>query len=62
MNHERQVNRAGPDVDGLGGPVVARFVADGELPSEVHAERHTICRRLTPAQRREAESRLRGLP
>ncbi len=39
---------------------VARFVADGELPRETQAERHPICRRLTPDQRREAEARLRG--
>jgi methionyl-tRNA formyltransferase len=40
--------------------VVARFVADGQIPSEGQAERHPICRRLTPGQRREAEARLRG--
>lgn len=39
---------------------VARFVAEGELPREGQAERHPICKRLTPAQRREAEARLRG--
>jgi methionyl-tRNA formyltransferase len=41
--------------------VVARFVADGLIPSEGQSERHPICRRLTPARRREAEARLRGL-
>lgn len=39
---------------------VARFVDDGELPSEGQAERHPICKRLTPGERREAEARLRG--
>lgn len=40
--------------------VVARFVAEGTLTSEGQAERHPICRRLTPAKRRAAEERLRG--
>ncbi len=39
---------------------VARLVRDGSLPTEGQAERHPICKRLAPSERRKAEARLRG--
>ena len=39
---------------------VQRLHAEGTLPAETQADRHPICRRLTRAQRREAEARLPG--
>ncbi len=39
---------------------VARFVRDGHLPTEDQAERHRLCKRLSTAQRRDAEARLRA--
>ena len=38
---------------------VERLLADGTLPAETQAGRHPICRRLTRAQRRKVEARLR---
>ena len=40
---------------------VARFVHEGDLPMQPQRQRYPICKRLTDAQRRQAEARLRGV-
>ena len=53
---QRRVERAGAE---LLADAAVKLLADGSLATEPMGERHPLCRRLTPARRREAERRLR---